>query len=112
MKSYLGIGTRKRNLEMLNITKRTATNDEIINSSRYQHSRVRFRHFIKEIADCRTETGVRHQRYSSAKPVVIDGIPHVKHQGEMQALRATHVTMNDNGSTFISDLRLDSEYLD
>lgn len=92
------------------MSRRPATPEEIIEYYR-NLSRPRFRHFIREIIDHRTETGVRHQHFSSAKIQVIAGKPFVKHQGQLQALRADVLKVAGCGQ-FVCDLRLDSDYLD
>ncbi len=88
---------------------RQATNPEIFHAYR-NYRRPRFRHFTHEIYNPRAANGVSHRRYSSAKLRDIDGVPHVQHGGQVVAVRATYYTL-DSGSTFVSDLRLDSEYL-
>ena len=96
----------------MSITYRPATAMDII-EARSTFTRVRFRHFVHEIGDHRTETGVRHQQYSSAKMHVIDGVPFVQHQGELVELTAELATLDrdDVDVSFLYDLRVKSEYL-
>ena len=93
----------------MSIQKRPATSQEIFDHYRVDR-RVRFRHFVREIFSPRATNGVAHRQYNSGKLQSVDGVPSVRHQGAVQPLRATHYTL-DTGTTFIADLRLDSDYL-
>lgn len=100
---------------------REATPAEILanerSSLRYDN-KVRYRHFVREICDYRTKNGVRHKQYGRSKLRVIDGIPHVKHHGEIVPVTATYVELElialggyPTRKAMILDLRLKSNYL-
>ena len=93
----------------MTIQRRQATIKEI-NEYLVYKTRPRFRHFVREIYNPRAEHGVSHRQYSSSKIRMIDGLPHVQHLGDLIEITATHYTL-DTGRTFISDLRVKSEYL-
>ena len=96
---------------MINV--REATPTEILVSKqvalRWDH-RVGFRHFVRELPDYRTENGVRHKQHGRSLLQVIDGVPHVRHHGEVVPLTATYGEL-DSGRTILFDLRLKSDYL-
>lgn len=101
----------------MTITQRKATVEELVQELQFNVDRnltVRYRHFVREILDRRTETGVRHQQYSSSKVYMVDGVPHVKQKGKFEAVRGTLTSFKDDDgkvSHFVTDVRLDSDYL-
>lgn len=90
---------------------RRATNAEILGHyHRGRDRRVSYRHFVQEIADNRTEHGVAQRQRTSARIHDVDGVPHVRKGGVLEALTATHFTL-ESGTEFLTDLRLDNKYL-
>lgn len=92
---------------------RKATDAELIAHTNWEVSnkrRLRFRHFVKELYAPNRKNGVRHIEHSKRVAYVKDGQLFVFFQNRDQKLTGTHVTL-DNGKTFVSDVRLDSEYL-
>lgn len=89
---------------------RPATLDEIVHHLRFAiryGTRVRYRHFVVEVADRRAKLGVRHKEYDSSKITMIDGVPHVKYHGKLEPIQATY--REDLG--IIWDVRIKSPYL-
>ena len=87
---------------------RRATSAEIL--KRFHARRSSYRHFIREVLDRRTEHGVAHRQHTTALVWDVKGVPHIKRRGVLEALTATHYTL-DTGAEFLADLRLDSEHL-
>ena len=83
---------------------RPATNEEIFNT--FNTRRIQFKHFVREIYNPRAKNGVSQRQYASSKLTNVDGVPHVKYQGELQAVQASYYTL-DNGNSFVANLRLD-----
>lgn len=94
------------------LTRKTTDAELIADTSYYvsRNLRLRFRHFIKEMYSPRRRNQVRHVSHSKRVAYVKDGQLFVFFQDQEQKLTGTHVTL-DNGQTFVSDVRLDSEYL-
>jgi hypothetical protein len=70
---------------------------------------VRFRHGVSEQSCRRAKSGVRHVRYSAAKPrELADGQIVVNHHGKPEVLVATASTWDIDGTlkTYIVDVRL------
>ena len=89
---------------------RKATSEEIF--AQFRHGRsVLYRHFIREVSNPRAENGVSHRQHGRSKLRNIDGVPHVMCHGEIQAVTATHYTL-DSGTEFVASVKLDSPYLD
>lgn len=72
--------------------------------------RARYRHFTIEVPNRRARNGVSHRQHSQSRITVIDGRPHVRHQGAMQPVTCSVATLAD-GKQISFDLRIASEYL-
>lgn len=88
---------------------RKATSQEIFEHFR-NHKNIRFRHFVREIYNPRSKTGVSHREFSRSKLYNIDGAPHVKHHGKFEPITATHYTL-PSGHTLIALVKIDNPYL-
>lgn len=73
-------------------------------------SKIRYRHFVREISCPHAEHGVSHVQYSRSKIRVVDDIPHVMYQGELVPVTGDMFTLHD-GKQFVADIRIDSPYL-
>ena len=94
--------------------KRPATDVEIVDGHawdiRYDR-KVQFRHFLSERYSPRAKNGVSHHEYSRSRLYVVDGVPHVRHHGRLQAVSAYVVPASDGVGSCMFDLRIRSEYL-
>lgn len=90
---------------------RRAKNEEILEHYQVGICPASYRHFLQEYVDNRTKSGVSHRRRTSARVHDVDGVPHVRKDGVLEALTASHFTLMKSGREFLGDLRLDSEYL-
>ncbi len=88
---------------------RPATNEEIFHYFRHIQ-RVQYRHFVREIYNPRSKNGISHRQYSRSKLHNIDGVPHVRYQGELTPIVAIHFTL-DTDLTFVCRVRIDNPYL-
>lgn len=86
---------------------RPATNEEILRE--YRYTRANYRHFVKEIYNPRARKGVSHRQYTRAKVHNVDGVPHVRYDGELVPVRATYYTLGERG--FVSHVEIDNPYL-
>lgn len=97
----------------MNFKRRPATPAEIVEIEACiikSGIRVRFRHFVREVNCPHAEHGVSHRQHSRSKLRVIDGVPHVRHHGELLPVTGDLIEL-DNGYRLIGDLRLDSKHL-
>ncbi len=97
------------------MTTRPATLDELVAhfdlNIKYGYP-VRFRHFVYEMFCPHAPNGVSHKQHNRAKVRMIDGVPHVRHHGEIVELTATMHTFGcDESMHFVIDIRIKSEYL-
>lgn len=97
---------------------RRATNNELAQHLAFEirHGRrAMFRHFVREVYAPAARNGVRHVQYGRARVQLVDGVPHVRHHGRMQALTATWQDTDAGGVPYpkplIFDVRLDSPHL-
>lgn len=72
--------------------------------------RARYRHFTTEVLNRRARNGVSHRQHSRSKITMINGQPHVRHQGAMRPVTCSVATLA-GGKQVSFDLRLASEYL-
>ena len=92
---------------------RQATTQEILRFRDFdiRHKmKVRFRHFVREIYNPRAKNGVSHRQHSRSRIRVVDGVPHVRHHGELHEITGDLVTL-ESGTQFVGDLRIKSQYL-
>ena len=100
----------------MSIVVRSATDAEVAEYLA-NRTRVRFRHFVREVPAPRAANGVAHRQYTTAKIATFSTVPDVqpfamvasgRHKGEK--LTGTHCTL-PSGRTFVGDIRIASAHL-
>lgn len=92
---------------------RQATDDEVrddIERSIRIGSKVKVRHFTRELYAPRSKNGVKHVNHTSVKPFIKDGKAYAKIRGETHELTASHATL-PSGRGIVWDHRIKSEHL-
>lgn len=90
---------------------RPATATEIFDYYR-SFKRAPFAHWTVEMADRRTETGVRHKNHGRAKVQNVDGVPMVHHHGRLEEVEANAYIREDGTVRFVAALRLKGMSMD